>query len=88
MLLAFLAVFTIVDRMSAPDGTRRTAAAPPASTTAELAETIAAALEMPPDERAKRAALLREGATALPPRSWFARQREDLSGAAGAQTPG
>jgi hypothetical protein len=30
-LVAFLAVFTIVDRMSAPDGTRRTAAAPPAS---------------------------------------------------------
>jgi hypothetical protein len=28
--LAFLAVFTIVDRMSAPEGTRRTAAAPPA----------------------------------------------------------
>ncbi len=32
MLVAFLAAFTIVDRMSAPDGTRRTAAAPPAST--------------------------------------------------------
>jgi hypothetical protein len=31
VLLAFLAVFTIVDRMSAPDGTRRTAAAPPAT---------------------------------------------------------
>ena len=31
VLVAFLAVFTIVDRMSAPDGTRRTAAAPPAS---------------------------------------------------------
>jgi len=30
VLLAFLAVFTIVDRMSAPEGTRRTAAAPPA----------------------------------------------------------
>ena len=30
--MAFLAVFTIVDRMSAPDGTRRTAAAPPTST--------------------------------------------------------
>jgi trehalose 6-phosphate synthase len=57
--------------------------------TAELAETIAAALELSPDERAKRAALLREGATALPPQSWFARQREDLQalGAAG-QTPG
>jgi LytR cell envelope-related transcriptional attenuator len=33
VLVAFLAVFTVVDRMSAPDGTRRTAAAPPASTT-------------------------------------------------------
>jgi LytR cell envelope-related transcriptional attenuator len=31
VLVAFLAVFTIVDRMSTPDGTRRTAAAPPAS---------------------------------------------------------
>ena len=29
VLLAFLAVFTIVDRMSAPDGGRHTAAAPP-----------------------------------------------------------
>ena len=29
--MAFLAVFTVVDRMSGPDGTRRTAAAPPAS---------------------------------------------------------
>jgi LytR cell envelope-related transcriptional attenuator len=35
VLLAFLAVFTIVDRMSAPDGTRRTAAAPPATAPAE-----------------------------------------------------
>jgi trehalose 6-phosphate synthase len=54
--------------------------------TAELAETIAAALELPPDERAKRAALLREGATALPPRDWFDRQRQELAGVA--QTPG
>jgi trehalose 6-phosphate synthase len=54
--------------------------------TAELAEAIATALELPPDERAKRAALLRDGATALPPREWFDAQREDL--AAGAQTPG
>ncbi len=29
--MAFLAVFTVVDRMSGPDGTRRTAAAPPAA---------------------------------------------------------
>ena len=31
VVVAFLVVFTIVDRMSVPDGTRRTAAAPPAS---------------------------------------------------------
>jgi hypothetical protein len=31
VLLAFLAVFTVVDRMSAPDRTRRTGAAPPAA---------------------------------------------------------
>ena len=30
--MAFLAVFTVVDRMSAPGGARRTAAAPPAAT--------------------------------------------------------
>jgi hypothetical protein len=42
VLVAFLAVFTIVDRMSAPDGTRRTAAAPPAST-AQQPDTTAAA---------------------------------------------
>jgi hypothetical protein len=39
VLVAFLAVFTIVDRMSAPDGTRRTAAAPPASTARTAAAT-------------------------------------------------
>jgi hypothetical protein len=33
VLVAFLAVFTIVDRMSAPDGGRRSAAAPPGSAT-------------------------------------------------------
>jgi trehalose 6-phosphate synthase len=54
--------------------------------TAELAETIATALELPPDERAKRAALLREGATALPPRDWFDRQRAELTEVA--QAPG
>src|ERR687889_607977 len=54
--------------------------------TAELAETIATDLDLAPDERAKRAALLREGATALPPRDWFDRQRRELAGAA--QTPG
>jgi trehalose 6-phosphate synthase len=46
--------------------------------TAELAEAIATAIAMPPDERAKRAELLREGASALPPQDWFARQRVDL----------
>jgi trehalose 6-phosphate synthase len=46
--------------------------------TAELAEAIATALELPPDERAKRAALLREGATALPPQAWFGAQRAEL----------
>jgi trehalose 6-phosphate synthase len=57
--------------------------------TAELAETIAAALELPPDERAKRAALLRDGATALPPQDWFAAQRDDLAALKGrGQTPG
>jgi LytR cell envelope-related transcriptional attenuator len=40
-LVAFLAVFTIVDRMSAPDGSRRTATAPPAST-AQQPDTSAA----------------------------------------------
>jgi trehalose 6-phosphate synthase len=47
--------------------------------TAELAEAIATAVAMPPDERAKRAALLREGATALPPHDWFSAQRDELA---------
>jgi hypothetical protein len=42
VLVAFLAVFTIVDRMSAPDGGRRTAAAPPGSVTQQPATTAAA----------------------------------------------
>jgi hypothetical protein len=42
VLVAFLAVFTIVDRMSTPDGTRRTAAAPPESA-AQQPDTSAAA---------------------------------------------
>jgi hypothetical protein len=41
VLVAFLAVFTVVDRMSAPQGTGRTAAAPPASA-AGRADTSAA----------------------------------------------
>jgi trehalose 6-phosphate synthase len=49
--------------------------------TDELAEAIATALAMPGDERAKRAALLREGASALPPQDWFAAQRQDLAAA-------
>jgi hypothetical protein len=42
VLLAFLAVFTIVDRMSAPDGTRRTAASPSTATAAPEPDTSAA----------------------------------------------
>jgi hypothetical protein len=40
-LVAFLAVFTIVDRMSAPDGTRRTAASPSAATAVPEPDTSA-----------------------------------------------
>jgi trehalose 6-phosphate synthase len=47
--------------------------------TDELAGAIATALAMPADERAKRAGLLREAATALPPNDWFAAQRDDLA---------
>ena len=47
VLLAFLAVFTIVDRMSAPDGGRRTAAAPPGAVTLEP-DTSAATTTAPP----------------------------------------
>jgi len=46
VLLAFLAVFTVVDRMSAPDGTRRTGAPPAAAArpdTSEAATTTTAA---------------------------------------------
>lgn len=43
VLVAFLAVFTIVDRISAPDGTRRTASAPSASTAAPRPDTSAGA---------------------------------------------
>jgi LytR cell envelope-related transcriptional attenuator len=45
VLVAFLAVFTVVDRMSAPDGTRRTAAAPPPSA---QPDTSAATTTAPP----------------------------------------
>jgi trehalose 6-phosphate synthase len=47
--------------------------------TAELAETIKTALELPADERADRAKQLLAGAGALPPRAWFEAQREDLA---------
>jgi LytR cell envelope-related transcriptional attenuator len=43
VLLAFLAVFTVVDRMSATDAGRRTTAAAPPGTTAEQPDTTAAA---------------------------------------------
>lgn len=45
---------------------------------AALAETLAAALAMDPGERARRAALLRAAASRLPPRAWFALQRDAL----------
>ncbi len=48
--------------------------------THELAEALATALAMPADERAERARLLRDGASALPPQDWFNSQRKDLSG--------
>jgi hypothetical protein len=41
VLVAFLAVFTVVDRMSGPGGPRRTAAAPPASTARQLGTSAA-----------------------------------------------
>ena len=43
VLVAFLAVFTVVDRMSAPDGTRRTAAAPPPSAQPDTSATTTTA---------------------------------------------
>lgn len=51
--------------------------------TAELAASLAVAVAMPAEERAKRAALLRAQASALPPQDWFAAQRQDLE-----QVPG
>ena len=48
VLLAFLAVFTIVDRMSAPDGGRRTAAAPPGAVTLEPDTSAAASTTTAP----------------------------------------
>jgi len=54
VLLAFLAVFTIVDRMSAPGGGRRTAAAPPGAVTLEP-DTSAAATTTTAPPTTKRA---------------------------------
>jgi trehalose 6-phosphate synthase len=51
--------------------------------TAELATSLATAVAMPAEERAKRAALLRAQASALPPQDWFAAQRQDLEAASG-----
>ena len=45
VLVAFLAVFTIVDRMSAPDNGRRTAAAPPGLATQQPDTSVAATTE-------------------------------------------
>jgi hypothetical protein len=42
VVVAFLVVFTIVDRMSVPDGTRPTAAAPPATGTSSAPTTTVA----------------------------------------------
>jgi trehalose 6-phosphate synthase len=47
--------------------------------TAELAEAIAAAIQLPRDERGERAKRLLEGAGALPPKDWFQVQRDDLA---------
>jgi len=72
VLVAFLAVFTVVDRMSAPGGGRRTAAAPPASaapqpdtsaaattTTAAPTTTRAPTTTAPPSTRATTESTLR-----------------------------
>jgi hypothetical protein len=48
VLVAFLAVFTVVDRMSTPNGTRRTAAAPPAPAAERPATSSAATTTAPP----------------------------------------
>ncbi|HXP14353.1 MAG TPA: LytR C-terminal domain-containing protein [Actinomycetes bacterium] len=48
VLVAFLAVFTVVDRMSTPDGTRRTAAAPPSPAVKRSGTTAAATTTVAP----------------------------------------
>ena len=46
--------------------------------TSDLTDAIGAALDMPLAERQQRAASLRRGAVAFPPRAWLAAQRQDL----------
>jgi len=55
VLLAFLAVFTVIDRMSAPDGGRRTAAAPPGAVTLEPDTSVAATTTTTPPTTSTRA---------------------------------
>ena len=55
VLLAFVAVFTVVDRMSAPDGGRRTAAAPPGADTPEPDTSVAATTTTAPPTTTTRA---------------------------------
>jgi hypothetical protein len=62
VLVAFLAVFTIVDRMSATDSGRRTAAAPPGSVTQQPDTSVAATTTTAPPPTSTRAA-----ATTAPP---------------------
>ena len=55
VLVAFLAVFTIVDRMSATDSGRRTAAAPPGSVTQQPDTSVAATTTTAPPTTTTRA---------------------------------
>ncbi|HEY6707047.1 MAG TPA: LytR C-terminal domain-containing protein [Actinomycetota bacterium] len=55
VLLAFLAVFTIVDRMSATDGGRRSAAAPPGTVAPEPDTSVAATTTTTPPTTSTRA---------------------------------
>jgi hypothetical protein len=55
VLVAFLAVFTIVDRMSASDSGRRTAAAPPGSVTEQPDTSVAATTTTAPPTTTTRA---------------------------------
>lgn len=55
VLVAFLAVFTIVDRMSASDSGRRTAAAPPGSVTQQPDTSVAATTTTAPPTTTTRA---------------------------------